>query len=204
MNCGTHYFFKVRKKKRDAEELKPLGQDLLMYNVNATQCDTMIHPPHIRLRTASCRKVTIWPGPNKPIGFSNSSTWQCLSRTSFLGVCQVFMVHGCLLDTNYRTEVGGRYNSAVTCHSTLPVLVHYNNLWPLHATPPCYHPSSRLRTYPNSRIFRFWTHRWSWSQTGKATRPALSALAIPWWGQWYSAHHWLLPEQSHEIDIRPW
>lgn len=104
----------------------------------------------------------------------------------------------------YRTEVGSRYNSAVTCHSTLPVLVHYNNLWPLHATPPCYHPSSRLRTYPNSRIFRFWTHRWSWSQTGKATRPALSALAIPWWGQWYSAHHWLLPEQSHEIDIRPW
>ena len=70
MNCGTH--FKVRKKKRDAEELKPLGQDLLMsmyimYNVNATQCDRMIHPSHIRLRTASCRKVTIWPGPNKPI-----------------------------------------------------------------------------------------------------------------------------------------
>lgn len=99
MNCGTHFFFKVRKKKRDAEELKPLGQDLfmsmyimynvnttqcdtmihlmsmyIMYNVNTRQCDTMIHPSHIRLRTASCRKVTIWPGPNKPIGFSNSST----------------------------------------------------------------------------------------------------------------------------------
>ena len=37
MNCGTHFFFKVRKKKRDAEELKTARTGSVHVNVHNVQ-----------------------------------------------------------------------------------------------------------------------------------------------------------------------